>query len=799
MRVPAILFFLFLVGTAESKAQKVIVVSAKTGLPVENVALYNSSKTLSTLSDRSGMVDISIFEPTDSIHFQHPTYQLEVYAFDELDRVEARVYLFKKNIMMEEYVMSAARYRERKMEVPNSLDIIDVQNYPHFASLNTADLLLQTGNVMIQKTQGGAGSPILRGFEANKVLLIVDGVRLNNAIYRSGHLQNAITLDMGILDRVEVVYGPSSTIHGSDAIGGVIHYTTRNPATSGIKPHVINTNAYLQLASNNATSYHLDLNAGIRKFASLSSFTSNKFGDNRMGSRRGQHYPEDFGKRPFSVQQGINGDSLVSNPDPLVQKNTGYTQHDFLQKFLYTPTRNLDFLLNVQYSTSSNIDRYDELNRLVNGKPDYAEYYYGPQNRLLTSAEINFRNKNILFNSLNLLVAYQKIDEDRINRRFNRVQTLFQEEDVHAYSVNLHFTKFIKDLHRVNYGLEQVYNEVSSRGYYKNIQTGETSIAQSRYPDLGNYTNHVSAYAAVKWFISTPFIFTGGARYTRYSLYSRYSDIFDFLPYRKTSISNDALTGNLSLIYQPGYTFRMAAVASTGYRAPNVDDYGKVRAKDKLLTVPNNNLKPEYTYNIEINGSYFFHEYFRISGAFYYTYLDNAIVRGDFQVDGKDSLEYDGVMYKVISTMNAAHAEVKGLSASIESDPENSFYYKTTLNVTKGRDLTMDAPLSHIPPVFGRALAGYKYKTIDIQAFTDYHGWKYMKDMTPWGEDNPEQATSDGFPSWYTLNLKASVKISRNARAQFSVENILDRYYKVFASGISAPGRNFVLSLRVNI
>ena len=84
----------------------------------------------------------------------------------------------------------------------------------------------------IQKSQLGGGSPIIRGFEANRVLLVVDGVRMNNAIYRSGHLQNALTVDANALEIVEVVFGPSSTIYGSDALGGVVHFYTKKPEFS---------------------------------------------------------------------------------------------------------------------------------------------------------------------------------------------------------------------------------------------------------------------------------------------------------------------------------------------------------------------------------------------------------------------------------------------------------------------------------------------------------------------------------------------------------------------------------------
>ncbi|NJN34367.1 MAG: TonB-dependent receptor plug domain-containing protein [Saprospiraceae bacterium] len=75
----------------------------------------------------------------------------------------------------------------------------------------------------------------MRGFEASRVLLVVDGVRMNNLIYRSGHLQNAITVDQNMLDRVEVLFGTASTVYGSDALGGVVHFFTKKPLLNAQK------------------------------------------------------------------------------------------------------------------------------------------------------------------------------------------------------------------------------------------------------------------------------------------------------------------------------------------------------------------------------------------------------------------------------------------------------------------------------------------------------------------------------------------------------------------------------------
>ena len=133
---------------------------------------------------------------------------------------------------LEEAVVYTSKFAEKKKNLAQPIDVITAKTIARTNAQNMGDLLINTGQLFVQKSQQGGSSPVIRGFEASRVLLVVDGIRLNNAIYRSGHLQNVITIDQFMLDRVEVLYGPGSTLYGSDALGGVVHMRTRNPQLS---------------------------------------------------------------------------------------------------------------------------------------------------------------------------------------------------------------------------------------------------------------------------------------------------------------------------------------------------------------------------------------------------------------------------------------------------------------------------------------------------------------------------------------------------------------------------------------
>lgn len=784
---------LFLFSSLE--AQEIVVVNASDGAPIEHVAVFNNSHESSAITDTLGRVDLSIFCPSDTVIFQHASY-LSIHLPMENLQDMGKVALDRKNVLIDEFVISASKYRESKLIIPYMVDVLEESMLRESTGLTAAEILEGTGNILVQRTQGGGGSPILRGFEANKILLVVDGVRLNNAIYRNGHLQNSITIDHSILERTEVIFGPTSIIYGSDALGGVIHYYTREPELAVDKPILFSGNAYTQFATaNTGFTGHLDFSLGGKRWASLTSLTYKNFGDIQMGARRDPTL-RDWGKLMHYVGQVDGRDSTLNNPDPLSQKNTGYQQLDLLQKIRYTPSIYVDWILNLQYSASSQIDRLDKLNDYNGENLKYAEYYYGPQNRLLASLKNVLKKDNFLFTNMTSIIAFQKIDEDRFSRKFRVDELLTQKEDVYVYSLSTDLLKVWGPSHKLNYGLEFNYNQVASEAWYENMISGVKTPTQTRYPEGGSYTWNASAYASYKWIIGEKGVLNGGLRYSRAGLSSEFTA--GILPYDQIQINNGALTGSLGVIYTPNKKWQFNAILSSGFRNPNVDDFGKVRAKDDYITVPNENLSPEYSYNGEIGISRVVEGYIKIELVGYVSYLQDAIVRTDYQINGEDSILYDGDYYQVTANYNAARGMIYGGSLRLTANLNKNIALNGTLNYTQGQNLSDDVPLGHIPPIFGRTSITYRRDRFFLDIYAIYQGWKHMEDFSPYGEDNEGEAMEYGFPSWMTFNAKAGLTLGQNVDLMMAVENILDEFYKPYASGISAPGRNLILSARLH-
>jgi len=796
-RIYRILFIIsVLTTTLNVRGQQVQVINFSDLSPIESVAVFNTSRDRAAITDSLGLLEISIFLASDTLIFQHSSYQSKTYLRSDLS-TQQKVILQRKRILIDEYVISASKYRESSLIIPYMVDVLKDDVLMESTGFTAADILEETGNILVQRTQGGGGSPILRGFEANKILLVVDGVRLNNAIYRNGHLQNSITIDYSILERTEVIFGPTSIMYGSDALGGVIHYYTRDPKLSTDNKALFNAQAYMQYASAmNGITAHLDFSVGKNRWASLTSITYKDRGDIRMGSWRDPTLGN-WGELMHYVDQVDGVDSTLSNENTLIQKNTGYSQMDILQKIRYTPSQYVDWILNMQYSTSSDIDRLDKLNDYSGAYLKYAQYYYGPQNRFLLSLKNVLKKDNPVFTNMTSLVAFQSIDEDRYSRKFRNEELLTQQEDVMVFTLNLDLLKIWGAKHKLHYGTEVSHNLVDSEAWYANTQTGDRQTAQTRYPEGGSKTWSASVYTSYKWIMHEKLVLNLGARYNYGALYSAFDN--PILPYDEISMNHGALSGSLGLVYSPSDRWRLNAILSSGFRNPNVDDYGKVRAKEDYVTVPNPDLAPEYTYNAEIGINRFIEDYLKIQLVGFYTYLDNAIVRTGYQLNGEDSLYYDGDLYRITANYNTGEAYIYGVSLGIDANLNKNISLSGTLNYTKGYNLSDDVPLGHIPPIFGRTSLTYRKSRFFLDTYFMYQGWKYTEDFSPFGEDNEGEAMEYGYPSWWTANIKVGFEAGKYCEFMVAVENLFNRFYKPYASGVSSPGCNFILTARFTI
>ncbi len=706
---------------------------------------------------------------------------------------------------LDEVIIYSNKFAERRKNIVQKIDVITSSQIARSNAQNTGDLLQNTGNVFVQKSQQGGASPVIRGFEASRVLLVIDGIRMNNAIYRSGHLQNAITIDQNMLERVEVLYGPASTLFGSDALGGVIHFRTKAPKLSITGNPLITGAGLLRYSSaNKEKTGHFDISIGGRKWGWLQSYNYSQFADSRMGTRDHRNYPA-FGKRLQYIASIDGIDSIVKNPDERIQRYSGYSQWDVTHKLLYQPSGKISHAVNLQYSGSTNIPRYDRLQDVRNGKLRFAEWYYGPQTRVLAAYEINTA-KTLFFDGVKGIISYQHIRESRHQREYRRYDRLDnRNEKLNVLGFTLD-GRLLRGNHELTTGIDGQWNKVHSRAHRTNIQTGSISPLDSRYPNGFNNMNTLGLYAQHLLKIKAgKLVLNDGIRLQTTSLHSSINDnsFFNF-PFTQIQQNNTAVTGNLGLVYMPSTLTRINLGVATGFRSPNIDDAARIFESNtaaQQLIVPNPEIGPEYTFNMDLGVKQQVSRNVQVEATAFYSRFYNAIALAPFLLNGADTVTYNGTRVKVFANQNVNRAFLYGFSAAVTATLQGGYAFSSSVNYTYGRLLRAHMgrlPLDHIPPVFGKTGFSYTRPTFFIEIYALYNGWKRLKDYNPGGEDNLQYATADGTPSWFTLNLKSTLTLNKKFSIQAGIENVLDRNYRYFASGFSAPGRNVFLALRTN-
>jgi hemoglobin/transferrin/lactoferrin receptor protein len=783
-------------------AQQVKVIDKNTRSVIENVMIYNVNFSRAVQTDANGSADLSGFQPEDILLFQHPSYHEATYPMKGLNQGNHLIQLEEKIIRIDEVVISASRWEQNHDVIPNTIATIQSRDIEFQNPPTSADLLQESGQVFVQKSQLGGGSPMIRGFSANAVLLVIDGVRMNNAIYRSGNLQNVISVDVNAIQEAEVLFGPGSVMYGSDALGGVMDFHIKDPFLSNTDQTNIHGEALLRYstAAHEKTS-HFELNIGGKKLGSFTSISYTGFDDLRTGTHRTSRFP-DFGKRTEYVIHAHGRDTIVQNENVNIQIFSGYDQYSLIQKFTYRPKDNLDLNYGFYYSNTSNIPRYDRLILYDSDSlPESAEWYYGPQKWMMNRLQARLYNSSQAFSEARIILSHQWVEESRNDRNYQSDLLRSRTEKVNVLNVNADFDKSFNDRHQLFYGMDASFNWIRSSAFGRNIETGESSHISTRYPDGGSQYYFTALYGNYQWVLNQAVNLSAGIRYTTTGLKASLEDKSDLdFPFEEFSTSNHALNGSLGLVYHLSEMTKLDVVFSSGFRAPNIDDAGKLfDSEPGYVVVPNKDLQPEYSYNGEIGIMQHIGKNIQFHAVGFYTWLRDAMVRRDFLFNGMDSLVYGGEFRKVQALVNTGKASIYGFSVVLKGDITPHWGIFSSYTYTDGKDQIEEVSLRHAPPAYGMTSIYYKKGGLLAELNVTYSGDKNFEDLAPSEQNKLYLYTADGALAWYTLNLRLKYQFSSRLTANFGIENILDKHYRTYSSGISSPGRNYIFAFRINL
>lgn len=789
-----------LVGTGPFvRGQELRVLDFESQKPISGVQLVDKKSKISTSTTEEGTASLSVFQGKNPLTLSLLGYKSKTISWEEIEALNYLIYLETSSLTLATTVISASRWNQNESDVSGKVRQLDSEWLDLRNPMTTADWLGSSGEVFVQKSQLGGGSPMIRGFSANRLLYSIDGVRMNTAIFRSGNLQQVISIDPFSLQNTEILFGPGAVMYGSDAIGGVMVFETLRPdhENQKLKGNFVSrfSSAYSE------ETIHTDLSYGIGKWAFVTSASYFDFGDLTMGKNKGQasYLRSTFVERITGIDQEIN------NPNPRKQVGTGYKQVNLMQKISIKTKANSAIDYAFHYSSTSDIPRYDRLIEKRDGKLRFARWDYGPQRWMMQQLNWNTTAPTKAYEQAKITVAYQFFEESRIDRRVGNATQFERVEKVQASSLNADFIKSFFQTHFLNYGLEAVMNVVNSKGQSVNISNQQVADASARYPN-SNWTSW-AIYANYTAPISPKWKMQSALRYNINGINADFANNQNFYPLPVLQFKDDyhSITGNLGFVYQADPSFSISPQVATGFRAPNVDDMGKIfDSQPGSLLVPNPQLQPEYAYNAELNLNKELFGTLKLDVTGYYTWLDQAMVRRPTLWNGKSELLYDGELSQLFSIQNAAFAEVKGIQAGFELALSSQLLLSSNYNWQKGveeLDNKSTSPSRHAAPAFGASKLRLHGKKGTLELSAQYSAAMPFEKMPQEEIAKPALYATDAqgnpySPSWVIINLAARIPITSRIQINAGIENLGNLQYRGYSSGIVNPGRNFQLSLK---
>lgn len=764
--------------------------------PIAGVQLFGENRYLG-VSNEEGVISVDTSSTkTNSWMLSHTNFHTKTFTKSEL-RMSTTFILNNKINSFSTVIITPRRGKRLSTDIAVQVDAISPKDIALFQPLTSADMLTINQKVYVQKSQQGGGSPMIRGFATNRILLVVDGVRMNTAIFRAGNVQNVLNIDPFSIASSEVIFGPASQFYGSDAIGGVLNFSTKNREFSDSITQGGNVTARYASASNAGT-WHADYGFSNPRMSSLTSVSFSSFGDLKMGSKG----PVEYLRPDYVVHRPNQGDTLITNDDPEVQQNSGYRQLNLMQKFAYKLSKYETLKYGLHWSSTSDNPRYDRLllrdsNGLTNGN-----WYYGPQQWLMNNVSYENIKKTNWSDRIKIIAAHQFFEESRNDRKFGQNELRQRTENLTAFSTNIDIQKRLKNRLELSYGLEYIHNGLQSSGTILDISSGTTTATSTRYPD-GATWNSEGLYLNLlkKW--NTRHITEGGIRLNRVSTKGTFDTSFYQLPVNSYKNTNKAVTGSVSHIFKLNKGF-VGALLSTAFKSPNIDDISKVfDSNPGFVTVPNPNLKPEYAYNTEINGEYLLTSKIKVNASFFFTYLTNALTTVEATLNGADSLLYDNKLSRVQTLQNQDFASVYGVQMSLLCEIAQALKLESTYTLLQS-NASDGEPIRHITPNFGGSSLIYSMRKSQLVAYAHYNQEFSNAQFTINEREDKHLYATDSrglpfSPRWATFNVRFVYPITASIVANVAAENIMDKRYRPYGSGITAPGRNIILSIKAQL
>jgi len=658
--------------------------------------------------------------------------------------------------------VTATRTQRAIVDVPASVDVIDREQMDQELVHDLKDLLRYTPGVSVTGNSGrfsGIGGIRIRGLDGNRVLIQTDGIPVADGFSFGSYLNaNRNLVDMETLKRVEIVRGPASSLYGSDALGGVVAYVTKDPADY-LAP---GKDRYVGLKFG----YEGDWD-GLFAGALVAFGGARWSGMAALSHRQGQE----------SETQGDNRSTGATRTAPNPLSSDG---RSLLSKLVYAPSANQRFKLTVE--GNEDYGRIDALSNVTAAILSQRGRDHQTRARVSLAHEIDQWDTPFADDLQWQLYrqdseSLQRTDERRSNNTLRHNEHNFDQR-LYGLQANLH--KRVDQgrvVHDISYGLDLSWSDTQEKrdGHTQNLRTGAISktVGLETFPVRDfpvTETTKAGLYLQDEMRLADGRVsLIPGVRVDYYRLSPELDAIFagDNPGVAAKKITDHNVSPKLGAIWRIDEAWSLYANYAHGFRAPPYNDVniGFTNLVVGYTAIANPDLKPETSKGAELGLRYVGAAGYAGLGGYYNDYRDFI---ESYSFVGFNA---DGLM--LYQSRNVDHVVIKGMEAKagVDFGALSARWAGWSLHASAayahGDNKTDAAPLNAIDPL--RGVVGLAYDR-------DLWGAQLVGTFVA-KKQRPASASYYTPPGYATLDLLAHWNFTPGARLNVGVFNLADRRY----------------------
>lgn len=654
-------------------------------------------------------------------------------------------------------IYSVDRIPESVFQTARAVSVVSGSELRRRGARTLPEALMEEVGVFVQQTAYGHGAPIIRGMIGKQILILVNGVRLNNATFRLGPNQYLSTIDLEAVERVEIVRGVGSVL-GSDALGGIINVITKTGPAEGSSAGIAGRVSTRLSSADGSRSLHGEVLGRASALRFIGGGTYRRTGDVRAGG--------DVGRQNATGYEELSGNLNV--------------ERSFGQRFLSA---------SVNVMEQREVPRTD---RVASGT--HLRYNYDPQRMQLATIRFEDQTAHGWADAIQLTAFYNRQDEDQeeVFAATPGTERRFTDSDL-LIGGNAEAAVFL-GAHRLVYGADYSTERIHSRQTDVDLATDIGTARRGIYTDGATYQT-AAIYLQDRFDLSRWLTPTLGLRYSGFRSTGAEATSVGTLNLDGTK---SALTASAALVVHARDWLNLMANVTSGFRAPNLDDISAFEVRDEGTEVPNPDARSEHIDNYEIGTKI---QTARLTGsAFYFTSsLSDLLVhtagsfRGLDYFDTNGNGQRDANERSVVQKRNVGSARVIGGEAAFRYLLLPSLRIAGNATYTRGDDIGENIPLGMTPPVFGGASARWQSSHSSQRWAEVAYAFAGSQRRLSVEDVSDTRIGPLGTDGWATVALRGGAMATRHLSISAALENLLNEKYKYHGSGVYRPGRQLVL------